>query len=61
MHASVPDPELLAAAAASPPAGNQPQLRFIDLAQGHREILIEHLGQIYRLRVTRNEKLILQK
>jgi hemin uptake protein HemP len=29
--------------------------------QGSREILINHHGEIYRLRLTRNDKLILNK
>jgi hemin uptake protein HemP len=32
-----------------------------DLMRGHREILIRHAGQTYRLRHTRNDKLILVK
>lgn len=32
-----------------------------DLFQGQREICIEHNGQRYRLRITRRNKLILQK
>jgi len=44
-----------------PTSGTQPQVSFADLARGFREVIIEHQGQIYRLRVTRNEKLILQK
>ncbi len=32
-----------------------------ELLQGHRELLILHAGQIYRLLRTRNDKLILQK
>ena len=39
----------------------QPHVSFGDLARGFREVIIEHQGQVYRLRVTRNEKLILQK
>ncbi len=31
------------------------------LFQGARELLIEHQGETYRLRITRNEKLILTK
>lgn len=31
------------------------------LLRGHREILIEHGGETYRLRHTRNDKLILTK
>jgi hemin uptake protein HemP len=33
----------------------------IDLLQGRREIIIEHQGQEYRLRVTAADKLILTK
>jgi hemin uptake protein HemP len=32
-----------------------------DLLQGGRELLIDHAGEIYRLRLTRNGKLILHK
>lgn len=32
-----------------------------ELFQGQREICIEHNGQRYRLRITRRNKLILQK
>lgn len=31
------------------------------LLDGQREILIEHAGEVYRLRHTRNDKLILTK
>lgn len=31
------------------------------LLRGHREILIHHAGEVYRLRHTRNDKLILTK
>ena len=36
-------------------------VRSIDLLGGEREILIEHDGQVYRLRLTRSGKLILHK
>jgi Hemin uptake protein len=36
-------------------------LSFDQLAQGKQEILIEFKGQIYRLRATKNDKLILNK
>jgi len=36
-------------------------LKFEDLAQGQLEIAIEFNGQLYRLRATRNGKLILNK
>ena len=32
-----------------------------ELFKGRREILIEHAGETYRLRITRRNKLILQK
>lgn len=32
-----------------------------ELFQGHREVCIEHDGKRYRLRITRRNKLILQK
>jgi hemin uptake protein HemP len=32
-----------------------------DLFHGDREICIEHDGEVYRLRITRRNKLILQK
>ncbi|ADG69975.1 hypothetical protein Plim_4165 [Planctopirus limnophila DSM 3776] len=31
------------------------------LMKGQKELLINHLGEIYRLRITRNGKLILHK
>lgn len=34
---------------------------FNDLAKGAREVLIEHQGMVYHLRLTRNGKLILNK
>lgn len=36
-------------------------LRAEELLQGHREVIIEHAGQQYRLRLTANGKLILTK
>ncbi len=36
-------------------------LRAEDLFQGSQEIGIEHDGKLYRLRITRRNKLILQK
>lgn len=36
-------------------------VRSGDLLQGRRELRISHAGEIYRLLVTRNNKLILQK
>jgi hemin uptake protein HemP len=48
------------AAAPEPPAPAAPRrLRSEDLLKGGVEILIEHHGREYRLRVTQNGKLIL--
>lgn len=38
-----------------------PTISAQDLLQGHKEILIDHQGEIYRLRVTSRGRLILQK
>lgn len=38
-----------------------PRVEFEELAKGNREVVIEYEGQDYRLRVTRNGKLILNK
>lgn len=44
-----------------PPAHASPPLRSEELLGGRREVQILHEGQIYRLLLTRNGKLILQK
>jgi hemin uptake protein HemP len=36
-------------------------VRSHELLNGRQEVLIEHSGQYYRLRITRSGKLILQK
>ena len=38
-----------------------PVWRSEQLFDGNREVLIQHLGETYRLRQTRNGRLILQK
>lgn len=38
-----------------------PRLKSEDLFRGTHELVIEHQGQEYRLRLTRNDKLILNK
>ncbi len=43
-----------------PSAGDQ-RVRSEELFRGTRELLIEHAGEVYRLRLTRNGKLILHK
>ena len=47
----------------SPPARDVAahSIRSEELLRGGREVLIEHEGVFYRLRLTRNGKLILQK
>jgi hemin uptake protein HemP len=40
---------------------NSKVVRSTDLFEGRRELLIVHEGEAYRLRITRNNKLILQK
>ncbi len=39
----------------------QPRLRSQDLFRDSNELIIEHQGQEYRLRLTRNDKLLLNK
>lgn len=46
---------------AAAPTADLPRVSFDDLAAGAKEVLIDHAGQVYRLRVTRNRKLILNK
>ena len=38
-----------------------PRVRLADIMRGHREAVIEHEGQDYRLRITASGKLILTK
>jgi len=38
-----------------------PQLDSVQLLGGHRELCIRHGNEVYRLRHTRNDKLILTK
>ena len=45
----------------SVPKSPMPQFLSEQLFQGHRELLILHCGETYRLKVTRNGKLILNK
>jgi hemin uptake protein HemP len=42
-------------------AGDSPIVHFSLLAGGRKEVLICHNEQVYRLRVTKNGKLILNK
>ena len=61
MHATDPAPESDAMNPRPQPADARPTIRSTDLLQGHREVFIEHGDEVYRLLVTRNGKLILQK
>jgi hemin uptake protein HemP len=54
-----PPRRLLSLPGRTPPA--VPELRSDDLLRGLREVVIRHGGQTYRLRHTRNDKLILTK
>ncbi|WP_420466052.1 hemin uptake protein HemP [Panacagrimonas sp.] len=57
----IPQLGISAAPRRSVPAELQ-RLRSVDLFRdGHNELLIEHRGECYRLRLTRQDKLILNK
>ena len=45
----------------TPSEGSPREFDSADLLRGEKEILIRHAGEVYRLRLTRNDKLILQK
>lgn len=55
------------AQSALPAASEQPgacwpaRITAAQLFQGRQEVLIEHKGETYQLRITRNDKLILTK
>ena len=49
------------AAARPRSAGQTARVRSQELLRGGRELVIEHRGQEYRLILTRNDKLILNK
>ncbi|MFZ5638445.1 MAG: hemin uptake protein HemP [Pseudomonadota bacterium] len=49
------------APAADAGAGTEPVFDSRELLQGGREVVIRHGGECYRLRHTRNDKLILTK
>jgi hemin uptake protein HemP len=48
-------------AAAERPVSDERQVASSLLFQGRREVVIVHHGQVYRLRITRADKLILTK
>ena len=54
-------PRLSLAVAAERREPSRPRLRSEELFRNHHELIIEHQGQEYRLRLTRNDKLILNK
>lgn len=51
----------LGLARAQPQQTNKPRLRSEDLFRNGCELIIEHRGEEYRLKLTRNDKLILNK
>lgn len=57
-QAQVPAASSASGCGASPDRG---PLAFDELSQGQAEVQIEYHGQVYRLRATRNGKLILNK
>jgi hemin uptake protein HemP len=46
---------------AATPASLAPRVAFATLSDGRREVYIEHAGQLYRLSLTAQNKLILTK
>ena len=48
-------------AAPSAPAETLREIDSAVLFQGEREVLIRHHGEVYRLRLTKNDRLILHK
>lgn len=53
--------DAVAEAAATPPAPPLSEINSEDLFKGAREVLIRHRDEIYRLRLTKNDRLILHK
>ncbi|MBL0917454.1 MAG: hemin uptake protein HemP [Hydrogenophaga sp.] len=53
-----PPPTITTPASAQAPA---PRVAFAELSGGRREVYIEHAGQVYRLSLTAQNKLILTK
>lgn len=54
-------PQLLSARQPTRDATPKPRLRSEDLFRSGCELIIEHRGEEYRLKLTRNDKLILNK
>ncbi|MEX0724890.1 MAG: hemin uptake protein HemP [Planctomycetaceae bacterium] len=62
MATSQPDPSgHLGDDAKGADASSLPRIRFEEISGGHSEVQVEFRGQVYRLRVTKNGKLILNK
>jgi hemin uptake protein HemP len=55
------DPKPIAPLGVPLSAGRKPRVESAHLFQGEREIVIVHQAKEYRLRITRNGKLILTK
>lgn len=60
-HKTISIPGLAKPEAPAPQASEAPRYTSIDLFRGQNEILIEHQGAEYRLRITRGGGLILNK
>jgi hemin uptake protein HemP len=58
-HAMHPPSDVAGSASAHPPRAAR--ISSSNLLAGRRELVIEHAGQEYHLRLTRNDKLILTK
>lgn len=54
-------PSLGIARNATTPSAGKPRLKSEDLFRSGCELIIEHRGEEYRLKLTRNDKLILNK
>lgn len=54
-------PNVVVIGALGAPLKNRVQVESNALLRGERELLIQHGGEVYRLRHTRNDKLILTK
>jgi hemin uptake protein HemP len=59
VNPNAPTPPTPSAPAKAP--ASIPQVAFAELSSGRREVYIEHAGQVYRLSLTAQNKLILTK
>ena len=60
-HEHSPTPTDTIPPTATPGEESPREFDSADLLRGEKEVLIHHAGEVYRLRLTRNDKLILQK